>query len=95
MARLLVRHAVRGPSATELEQTSMLVFGEARNAAGVVKCAYLRVPHGYKFTCLSAIALVEFCLRQEGKSGYLTPAQLAGPDFVQTIPGCSSFAIVE
>ena len=95
MARLLVRHAVHGPSATEMEHTSMQVFGEASNAAGVVKRVYLRVPHGYKFTCLSAIAFVEFCLQQSDKAGYLTPAQLAGPDFVQTIEGCSSFEIVE
>ncbi len=95
MARMLVRSAVHGPSATEMEQSTMRVFGEASNAAGVVKRVYLRVPHGYKFTCLSALAFVDLCLQQEGKSGYMTPAQLAGPDFVQTIAGSSSFEIVE
>ncbi len=94
LARRIVRQLVRGPSTRAMERSRMQVFGEASNAAGVTLRIYLNLPHGYRFTCLSALAFVEFCLQQDSRCGYLTPAQLAGPDFVQGIPGCSGFEIV-
>ena len=93
MSEKAVKRLVKGPSVPDIENSTMHVFGEASNEKGETRRIDLTVPHGYKFTALSALAYVQFALSCSDKAGYFTPAQLTGPDFVQRIPGCSSFLV--
>lgn len=90
----IIRIFVKGPSEKELNSGSMAVFGEASNARGDIKRVYINVAHGYKFTYLAAVSSVEFCLRQNDKSGYFTPSMLMGVDFVERLEGSSHFQVL-
>ena len=88
-----IKALIKGPSQRELEEGSMSIFGEARSHNGEVIRVYIKVAHGYKFTCYSALSVVEFCLNNDNKHGYFTPSQLLGTDFVESVEGSSRFQI--
>jgi short subunit dehydrogenase-like uncharacterized protein len=85
---------VKGPSIKEINSGSMTIFGEASNAKGDIKRVYIKIAHGYKFTYLAALASVEFCLKQQDKSGYFTPSMLMGVNFVEELEGSSNFQVL-
>ena len=90
----MIKIFVKGPSEKEINTGSVAIFGEAYNAKGESKRVYIHVAHGYKFTYLAAIASVEFCLKQQNKSGYFTPSMLMGVDFVEGLEGSTHFQVV-
>lgn len=90
----IIKLFVKGPSENELNKSRMVIFGEASNAKGDIRRVYINVAHGYKFTYLAAVASVEFCLRQQDKSGYFTPSMLMGVDFVEELEGSTNFQVV-
>ena len=87
----LIKLFVKGPSTKDIEAGSMAIFGEAHNLKGDVRRIYFKVAHGYKFTYLAALAIVEFCLSHQMEGGYYTPSMLMGTDFVETLEGSSKF----
>lgn len=87
---LLKRQAVkkmRGPDPKTLEQDHTYVWGEARDAAGHSVTARVVTANGYKVTAHGAVAVARRVLLRPAESGYRTPSQLMGPDFVASLPG--------
>ncbi|RLT92781.1 saccharopine dehydrogenase family protein [Ketobacter sp.] len=88
-----IKALVKGPSEQDLEEGSMSIFGEAHSQDGKAVRIYIKVVHGYRFTCYSALSAVDFCLNNDDKHGYFTPSQLLGADFVESVQGSSKFQI--
>ncbi|MHB1261586.1 MAG: saccharopine dehydrogenase family protein [Thermoplasmatota archaeon] len=77
---------VRGPDARQRDERPTFVWGEARNAAGSVKTARMKVANGYSITATGALAVVDFVLTQRPAPGAYTPALLCGADLVAGLP---------
>ncbi len=89
----IINLIVKGPTAHEIESSRMTVFGEAHDGSGKVVRLHFTVPHGYKFTYLASVSIVQHFLFQANTGGYFTPSMLMGTDFIQTLEGCSEFQI--
>jgi len=88
-----IAKTVRGPSSETRDQTPTFVWGEASNQRGERKVARLKTPNGYSVTVTAALGIVEHLLKQDGGSGFKTPARLMGPGYVSTLPGCGKIEI--
>lgn len=89
----LIKSFVKGPSKNDLDEGGMTVFGEATAPSGEMVRISFTVAHGYRFTCLSALAIVEHCLNCKNTGGYFTPSMLMGTDFVEQLEGSSRYKI--
>ena len=69
------------------------VWGEARNAAGMVRTARLTTPNGYRLTADAAIMAVQTVLEHRPPGGYYTPSGLMGPRCVERLPGVSAIRV--
>ena len=94
-APLLQRWAAsrKGPSDNQLRQETGYVWGEARNAAGMVRTARLTTPNGYRLTADAAIMAVQTVLEHRPPGGYYTPSGLMGPRCVERLPGVSAIRV--
>lgn len=88
-----IRRAPAGPTAEERARTSVCVWGEARNPAGRIVTARVRVPNGYTVTRDAAIAVARELLRSGAKPGFTTPSRLMGAGFVSTLPGAKQISL--
>lgn len=77
------------PTPTQRESNPTFLWGEARNAAGVVKVARVKTSNGYVVTAHASVALVRRVLDSAGVFGYKTPSMIAGHEFISTLPGSS------
>lgn len=93
LARVGIERRVRPPSQVERDNNPSFVWGEARNAAGQVKTARLRTANGYSLTVASSLGILEALLARPRLSGFATPSELVGADFVTTLPGSSPIRI--
>lgn len=84
---------VTGPDDSKRAGQSTYVWGEARNAAGVVKTARVRTENVYSLTITGALAVVEHLARQRPAGGAYTPAKLAGFELVSRLPGSTAITI--
>jgi short subunit dehydrogenase-like uncharacterized protein len=84
---------LKPPDQAQRESNPSYVWGEARNAAGVVKTGRLRVPNGYALTVSSSLGILEFLLANPQRAGFMTPTMLVGADFISTLPNCSTIRI--
>ncbi|MEO7478547.1 MAG: saccharopine dehydrogenase NADP-binding domain-containing protein [Lysobacteraceae bacterium] len=82
-----VQKNVRGPSDDKRTATATHVWGEVRNAAGGEVKKQLVTPNGYALTVTASLGIVEHLLRGDAPSGYRTPSQLMGADYVLSLPG--------
>lgn len=82
-----------GPDAGQRAATPTYVWGEARNAAGRVKCARLVTANGYTVTVHGALGVVERLLAGGATAGARTPARLMGARYIETLPGSGRIAI--
>jgi short subunit dehydrogenase-like uncharacterized protein len=82
-----IERVVRGPTDGERERAESYVWGEAENAAGKRVARRMRLPEGYTFTYLAALASLERVLAGGVTPGALTPSMAFGADFALTIPG--------
>jgi short subunit dehydrogenase-like uncharacterized protein len=82
MAAARARRRPAGPSADRLARGETRLWGEARDAAGVVVTSRLRGPQAYRWTVLTALAAVERVCAGEAPHGFTTPAAAFGPDFI-------------
>jgi len=55
--------------------------------------ARLRTANGYSLTVASSLGILRTLLTQPRMSGFATPSELVGPDFVTTLPGSSQIRI--
>lgn len=64
-----------------------VIVAEARDAGRRRIMSRLRTPDGYRFTAITALAVVERVLAGEWHSGFQTPARVYGADFVLGLEG--------
>jgi short subunit dehydrogenase-like uncharacterized protein len=88
-----VDKAPPGPDATERERSPVMVWGEVRNARGVLRTARLQTANGYSVTVEAALGILGDVLRNPGRRGYFTPSQLVGADFVTRLRGSTSIQL--
>jgi short subunit dehydrogenase-like uncharacterized protein len=88
-----VARGPQGPTEAERNNNPTFVWGEAINAAGAKKTAHLRVANGYAVTVHAALGVLEYVLAHADRSGFATPTQLVGADFIETLPGSSKIRI--
>lgn len=88
-----VRRGVPGPTADDRARTPVHVWGEARNAAGRVVTARIRVANGYTVTTDASLAIARRLLEGTAVQGYSTPARLMGADFVTRLPGATQITV--
>ncbi len=77
---------VRGSSAEERAQGQCLVWGEVRDDSGKAETLRMRLPEGYGFTAVSAIAAMEKVLAKAPGPGALTPTLAFGIEFCLGLP---------
>jgi len=88
-----VSRRVQGPTAATRDATDTHVWGEARDGFGREVALRLRTPNGYALTATAAVGIVQRMLAAgDVGSGYRTPSQLMGADYVLTLPGVERFA---
>lgn len=88
-----IRRGPPGPAAEDRERAPVHVWGEARNAAGRVVTARVRVPNGYTLTADAAVAIARRLLEPGVRPGFTTPAALMGADFVSKLPGATRITL--
>ena len=76
-----------GPSDEMRAKAISLVWGEAKNAAGLKVAARLQGPEGYTLTAMSSLLITQKVLQGNFKTGYQTPAGAYGADLIMEIPG--------
>ena len=96
LSGLIDKH-MQAPSDEELNNTSICVWGEVRNAAGRTLRATLTGPNGYKLTIEGALIFVEALLDRKANHpvGYVTPSQLLGANVASEKLGCSQITFSE
>jgi short subunit dehydrogenase-like uncharacterized protein len=88
-----VDRGVPGPDVQEREKTPVMLWGEGRNAAGRTIVGRLRVANGYTTTVHSTLGIVERILLGMPPTGYRTPSQVMGADFVSSLPGATGVSL--
>ena len=93
MLKRAVARGPRGPSEAERNNNPTFLWGEISNAAGEKKIARLRTANGYVVTVHASLAILRMVLSREPHPGFITPANLMGAGFVETLPGSSKIRI--
>nr|WP_299696202.1 saccharopine dehydrogenase NADP-binding domain-containing protein [Hydrocarboniphaga sp.] len=88
-----IAQKVKGPDETLRAQQPTFVWGEARNAAGVVRTARIKTANGYSLTITGSLAVVEHLRREQPAGGAYTPSRLLGPDLVTKLPGSGELSV--
>ncbi len=88
-----VERGAPGPDEEQREHTPVLLWGEGRNAAGRTVVGRVRVPNGYTTTVHTALELVEHTRSRSVPTGYHTPSQVVGADFLSRLPGATEVSI--
>ena len=84
---------VKGPDEALRARLPTHVWGEVRNAAGVVRTARVKTANGYSLTVTGSLTVVEHLLREEPAGGAYTPSRLLGADLVTKLPGSGELTI--
>ncbi len=88
--------AITGPTAQARAASSCQVWGEARNAAGMVRTARIRTANAYDVTVHGALAVVQTLLiRATTVVGSLTPSQLCGVGLITGLPGSGPLSVCQ
>lgn len=88
-----VDRSVRGPDAGKRSRTPTFVWGEAADASGRVATGRIKVANGYDVTVHASLGIVARVLEMQRVGGHLTPAQLVGHEFVESLPGSGAIRI--
>ncbi len=75
-----------GPSEQERAKGSTVLWGEVTDPQGQKAVSRLVGPEAYDFTTLTALAVVKRVLQGDIQTGFHTPAQVYGADFVVDMP---------
>ncbi|WP_419419409.1 saccharopine dehydrogenase family protein [Legionella sp. D16C41] len=82
----------QGPNAEALNGVTY-VWGEVKNAKGESKTATITTANGYALTVEGSLAVVLHLLEHPEESGYKTPSQLMGADFINKLTGSNKLKI--
>ncbi|ANU14902.1 putative integral membrane protein [Planococcus halocryophilus Or1] len=93
MLQKQVEKRVKGPNNEFRANTPAYIWGEARNAEGVLKVARLQTANVYDLTVYGSLDLVRRLLSEQIDGGYYTPAGLFGSSLVEKLPGSGAFEI--
>lgn len=93
IAKRLVDRRLKPPDRSQRDSNPSFIWGEARNAEGRTKTARLKTANGYSLTVASSLGILATLLANPRMSGFATPSELVGPDFVTTLPGSSPIRI--
>lgn len=94
--RLLKRRIgrkVHGPNAATRSLQRMHVWGEIHNARGEKITAHVDTPNGYEMTSWGPVFIAERLLSDEEHTGYVTPSQLMGADWLFSLPGVGTLRL--
>jgi len=83
--RTIQKH-LKGPTAEQRESGRASFWGRASDAHGGSVEATLETPEGYRLTVATALASMDRVLSRGAPSGFLTPAQAFGADFILDMP---------
>ena len=76
-----------GPDAEARANQRTAFWGEAIDAAGRRTTMRMSAPNAYELTADAALEIALYCLSATGRSGYVTPSMLLGPEFIGSRPG--------
>ncbi len=83
LVRKKIEKSVTGPSEENLTQGRTYIVGTVKNSKGDIKTSTLITPEAYYLTALTALkSAIKLNDMDDEKSGYLTPAQAFGKDFI-------------
>ncbi|ANU15991.1 hypothetical protein BBI11_02435 [Planococcus maritimus] len=88
-----VEQGVEGPNQEERAGSAAYIWGQAKNADGVVKTCRIRTANVYDLTVYGALEVTQRLLSGDYASGSWTPAALFGPDLLESLPGSGRFEI--
>lgn len=80
--RALVKTKVVGPSEEVRENLLTYLWGKVTNSEGKQVIAEMHTPESYKLTAITAVLCAEEVLEGNVKSGYTTPAEAFGSEFI-------------
>lgn len=83
----LVSMTVKGPDETARAQMPSYVWGEAINPRGERRTARVKTANGYSLTVPGALAVTNYLLSHQGRSGFYTPSRLMGHGLLAQLPG--------
>lgn len=86
-----VERRVSGPDEILREGAPAYIWGEARNADGVVKTVRIKTANVYDLTVYGALEVTSRLLDGDYPSGSYTPATLFGSNLVEELPGSGKF----
>ncbi|MHA6492686.1 saccharopine dehydrogenase family protein [Pseudomonas borbori] len=89
----LIERRVQGPDQATRQRQHTWLWGEVRNAEGVVKVARLETANGYDVTVHGGLLAVQHLLNYRGPGGYFTPSRLLGERCVEQLPGSGRILI--
>lgn len=92
LLKLIERH-VKGPDAAERAGSAAYIWGEAKNADGVIKTCRIDTANVYDLTVYGALEVTERILAADLPGGSWTPAALFGPELLESLPGSGRFEI--
>lgn len=76
-----------GPSDSERNAASSVIWGEAKNLLGISKSVQLNLPEGYTITFLTAVDIAQKVLTSTSVFGAKTPSQVFGCDYILQFEG--------
>lgn len=88
-----IGRTVKGPDAATRDKQPTWVWGEARNADGDSRAAWIKTANGYTVTQHGSIAVVRHLLETNTGGGAYTPSSLVGKELAETLPGSSRVEI--
>lgn len=89
LLKKLVAGGPPGPTDEEIEKSSVIVWGEAKDAAGKTVVSRLHAPEAYYLTGITSLLAIKRILSGDAPVGYQTPASAYGPDFILEAEGVS------
>lgn len=84
---------VSGPDEKFRAGAPTYIWGEARNADGVVATVRIRTANVYDVTVYGALESATRLLEGDFPSGSFTPALLFGPELIEELPGSGKFEV--
>lgn len=88
-----IERRVQGPDQEERAGSTAYIWGQAKNADGVVKTCRIDTANVYDLTVYGALEVTERLLSGDYPGGSWTPAALFGSDLLESLPSSGRFEI--
>jgi short subunit dehydrogenase-like uncharacterized protein len=87
LAQAYIARTMPGPTADQRERGAASFWGQVSDGEGKCVEATLETPEGYRLTAMTAVACLQRVLAGAAPSGFSTPSQAFGKDFILSFPG--------